>query len=360
MTTTFNRPAQRLASGREVPRGLWRELHRSDPYALPTQSPEWMDSLTAGSGYQDTTRLYAAPHGGAALLPMVRRTYPTGGAAIVQSMPSSWGFGGLIAPDGVTPRLVASILDDLDRSSALRVRIRPNPLQAGAWEEATAGRAGVTAIPARAHVLDLDGGFEQVWTERMSSSTRRSVRRAEKSGVVIETDNTGRLVPVFYELLLRSFDRWAQQQHEPLRLARFRGRHRDPLSKFRVIAQQMGPLCRISVAWMDGRPAAAILVLQDGVNAHYTRGAMDKELASPVRANYLLHSTAIEEACRAGCRNYHMGESGSSQSLSRFKANFGATPVDYAEYWIERVPFHRADRLLRGYVKRAIGFVDAQ
>ena len=360
MTATADRPAQRLASGREISRSLWHELHRADPYALPTQSPEWMDALTHSGGYQDAGRLYTNQRGTHALLPLVRRTYPTGGPAILQSMPSSWGFGGLIAPSGVTPELVSGVLDDLEHSSALRVRIRPNPVHAAAWEEAAAGRAGVTAIPARAHVLDLEGGFEKVWTERMAGSTRTSVRRAEKRGVVVETDDTGRFVPVFYELLLRSFDRWARAQHEPLWLARFRGRHRDPQTKFRVIAERMGPRCRITVAWVEGRPAAAILVLRDGANAHYTRGAMDKELAAPVRANVLLHRIAIEDACRSGCRTYHMGESGSSHTLSRFKAQFGAVPVDYAEYWIERVPVHRADRALRGYVKRAIGFVDAR
>ncbi|WP_301846293.1 GNAT family N-acetyltransferase [Rhodococcus pyridinivorans] len=359
MTTAIERPAQRIATGREIPRSLWHQLHRTDPYAVPTQSAEWIDSLLAFGGYHDASRLYTTGGGRTALLPLVRRSFPTGGATILQSMPSSWGFGGLVAPNGASPRLVTDILDDLERSPALRVRIRPNPLQADVWSAATAGRNNVTVIPARAHVLDLEGGFEKVWAQRITGPTRSAVRRAEKSGIVIESDNTGRLVPVFYELLLRSFDRWARQQHEYLWLARFRGRHRDPQAKFRIIADRLGPRCRISVAWVEGRPAAAILVLQDGANAHYTRGAMDKDLASPVRANFLLHRTAIEEACRAGCRSYHMGESGTSQSLSRFKERFGAVPVDYAEYWIERVPVHRADRALRRQVKRVIGFVDA-
>ena len=120
----------------------------------------------------------------------------------------------------------------------------------------------------------------------------------------------------------------------------------------------MGEGCRVSVAWYQGKPAAAILVLR-GRNAHYTRGAMDPELASPSQANRLLHKVAIEDACRAGCASYHMGESGDSDGLSQFKSRFGAVATPYAEYWVERLPLTRADAALRGAVKRVIGFRDA-
>ncbi|MFB7874109.1 GNAT family N-acetyltransferase [Nocardia sp. NPDC056064] len=297
------------------------------------------------------------PDGRRALLPLVRRTYPTGGSAILQSLPKGWGFGGLIAPDGVTAGLVSAVFDDLTATPALRIHFRPNPLDAAAWAEAAAERTGITAVPARAHVLDLDGGFDQVWRDRFKASTRTAVRRAERAGVEVETDTTGRLVPVFHALLQRSFDRWARLQHEPVRLARFRGRHRDPATKFATIAARLGMGCRVSVAWFDAHPVAAVLVLHGGANAHYTRGAMDETRAFPT-ANRLLHTVAIENACRDGCRSYHMGESGVSPGLARFKEYFGAEPYDYCEYWLERVPMYRADRALRDCVKRAIGFHD--
>jgi hypothetical protein len=360
MTTTPTRASRpRVTAGAAVPDSLWRELHEADPCAVPTQAPQWLDCLVAMGGYRDATRLYEMADGRVALLPLVRRTFPTGGPTMLQSMPSAWGYGGLVAPDGVAPDLVSAVLDDLAGTPALRVRIRPNPLHAPAWAEATAGRAGVTAVPARAHIVDLPGGFERVWRNGMDSSTRTTVRRAEKHGVAIDTDTTGRLVPVFYRLLLQSFDRWAQQQHEPVWLARQRGRRRDSIDKFRTIAEQMGARCQASVAWFEGPPAAATLVLRGGTNAHYTRGAMDKPLAARTKANFLLQKVAIEDACRSGCRWYHMGETGTSASLAGFKARFGAQPYDYREYWIERVPVYRADKALRGCVKRMIGFRDA-
>ncbi|GAB2515614.1 GNAT family N-acetyltransferase [Nocardia heshunensis] len=340
-----------------APRELWRRLHEDDREAVPTQAAEWLDCVTSLGGWRDASRLYHLPDGRSAVLPLVRRRMP--GPGILRSLPEAWGFGGLVAPGGVDAELVSAVADDLCTTPAARIYVRPNPLHADAWAGALTDRPGVTAVPMRAHVLDLTGGFEQVWHERFKAATRTDVRKARKSGVRIETDTTGRLVPVFYDLLLRSFDRWAEQQHEPLWLTRWRGRRRDPIDKFAVIAERMGERCRISVAWLDDRPAAAIVVLRGGFNAHYTRGAMDQEVAGRAQVNCLLHATAIEDACAAGCRAYHFGETGGSARLAQFKNRFGAQPREYAGYWIERVPVYRADRLVRTGVKRVIGFRDA-
>jgi lipid II:glycine glycyltransferase (peptidoglycan interpeptide bridge formation enzyme) len=216
----------------------------------------------------------------------------------------------------------------------------------------------VVAIPRIAHVLDLDGGFDHVWTKRFNGKTRNKIRKAEKAGLTIERDRSGELLPVFYDLFLQSVSRWAAKQHEPLWMARWRARRRDPITKFESISKALGDSLRLWIARYHGQPAAAVLVLQ-GANAHYTRGAMNKDLAGPTLANYLLHRVAIEEACEAGCRYYHMGETGSSGSLAQFKTQFGAEAFAYAEYRLERVPISKLDQGLRRIVKRIIGFQDA-
>ena len=152
-------------------------------------------------------------------------------------------------------------------------------------------------------------------------------------------------------------DRWARRQHEPARLAQARFARRDPPAKLRAIAEHLGGSCQVSVARHEGRAVAAILVLL-GRNAHYTRGAMDEELAAGTQANRLLHAVAIRAACEAGCRSYHMGESGESAGLAQFKSRFGAAAHRYDEYVVERLPLTRLDRLARTGVKRVIGFRD--
>jgi hypothetical protein len=289
------------------------------------------------------------------VLPLVRRVGPSR-LATQASLPASWGFGGPLVEGELQAEDAQLVLGDLAASSALRTSLRPNPHSARAW--ASARGRGVVAVPRLAHVLDLDGGFERVWKERFTENARRAVRKAERSGITVECDTTGRLVPVFYRLFERSLERWAGQLHEPLWLARLRAHRRDPQRKLAALARNLGDSARLWVAFADDRPAAAILVLQ-GANAHYTRGAMDRELAAPTRANYLLHRLAIEDACNSGCHAYHMGESGTSSGLARFKEAFGAEPRHYAEYHLERVPITATDRLVRSAVRRAVGFREA-
>jgi hypothetical protein len=183
------------------------------------------------------------------------------------------------------------------------------------------------------------------------------VRKAERSGLVVRRDTTGDLLPRFYALLEQSVERWAEQQHEPLPLARWRMRRRDPLDKFRSIAAAVPDAFRLYLAEHEGEAVAGILIYH-GAGAMYSRGAMDKDKAGPLRANYLLHRVAIEDACDAGCRFYDFGESGASAQLAQFKTRFGAAPAPYHEYVVERLPLTEADRALRGAVKRVIGFRD--
>jgi hypothetical protein len=345
-------PGLRVTS--PAPREAWTELLASDPRALPSQTPAWVDLLCQAAPYDDASRLYELPGGRRLVLPMVRRRLP-GLVAGEASFPAAWGMGGIVAPGGLRPADVEAVFADLTRRHVVRTSLRPNPLDAEIW--AAARPPGVVAIPRLAHVLALDGGFGRVWKDRFKGTVRTAVRRAERSQLTVECDRSGRLVPVLYELFERSLERWALRQHEPRALARWRGHRRDPVRKFAAMTEGLGDSCRIWVAWSDGRPAAAILVLQ-GKNAHYTRGAMDKALASPTKANYLLHRLAIEEACAAGCRSYHMGESGSSASIAQFKTRFGAQPFPYADYHIERLPITALDRRFRGAIKSMLRFRD--
>jgi len=339
-----------------APRDVWRRVMAADPFALVTQSPEWLDTMVAAGRWVDASRLYVTGDGRELVLPLARRS-GAGRWGPQASYGEGWGMGGLLAPGGPVAADAAAVLDDLAVSASVATAIRPNPLLAASWRTAADGRR-IVALPKRAHVLDLDGGADVVFTRRFGGSARRGVRGAERAGIEVVRDTDGSLVPLFYDLLLRSFDRWAERSREPPWLARARGRIRDPLRKFEMMRRQLGDAFRLYVAFVEARPAATILVLV-GANAHYTRGAMDDIVVANRRPNELLHWVAIREACESGCGFYHMGESGTSVSLSRFKEKFGARPVEYAQYRIERLPLTAADRTVRTAVKRVIGFRDA-
>ncbi len=339
-----------------APRAVWSDIVAADPDGLAFQTPEWIDALCAGGAYRDASRMYEFADGQTAVLPMVCSIGLPAALSYQASMPASWGMGGLAVRGKLETKHVTAVLADLVRSPALRTSIRINPLHQKTWEAACPPQVWVK--PMLAHVLDLSGGFERVWKERFTGETRTAVRKAERAGLVVELDTSGRLIPAFYQLFELSVARWAGMQNEPLALARWRAHRRDPVQKFQAIARAIGTAFRLWMAWKDGQPAAAILVLL-GKNASYTRGAMDVDLAGPARANQLLHRLAIEDACQAGCRYYHMGETGESSSLAQFKSRFGAAAVPYGEYWIEKLPISRVERGLRGAVKMAIGFKDA-
>jgi lipid II:glycine glycyltransferase (peptidoglycan interpeptide bridge formation enzyme) len=166
------------------------------------------------------------------------------------------------------------------------------------------------------------------------------------------------LLPVFWDLYEKSIQRWSAVQHEPLWLTRWRNLRATPPEMLATVARQFGTNCGIWVAWSSGVPAAAIIVLRSGVHAKYWRGAMDKELATRVRANEFLHRLAIEEACADGCRFYDMGRSRPGSPLAKFKEKFGATQWLGYTLHAERFPVRPVAHWSRDTVKRMIRFRD--
>jgi len=114
--------------------------------------------------------------------------------------------------------------------------------------------------------------------------------------VVVERDTTGARLPDFYRLLEESVKRWAEQSHEPLLLARWRARRRDPLEKFqamlrnRVEARRNAAPGATSFADIDGElenPERGIL-FHDGNNRSM------EQLMSDQAKNALLHNMVVE------------------------------------------------------------------
>ncbi|WP_160311246.1 GNAT family N-acetyltransferase [Streptacidiphilus anmyonensis] len=343
-----------------APRDLWWEFLGRDDLALATQTPTWLDCLCDAYPLEDASRLYRFSSGRRLLVPMVRRRGGLGRLVREESWPG-WGVGGAVVPDGAPdPQQARLVLADLAARPALRVAVRFNPRTPPAesvWE-ATAPD-GFATVERTTYLTDLSAGFDAVWSHGFHPSARQGVRRAERAAVEVTVDRTGGLVPQFQRLHRESVARWAEQQHEPLALARWRQRRDEPPRLLEAVAERFGDGCAVWLASVAGQPAAAIVVLRHGTHAKYWRGAMDRDLAGPVHANQLLHRLALEDACTAGCLVYDMGDARPGSSLARFKENLGARPVASPAYYRERLPLTAADRRLRAAVKRVIGFKDA-
>lgn len=337
-----------------APPDEWREVLAADPWALESQSPDWAKAAVEVGRVSDVSRLYEMADGRRIVVPMLRRKPTSGRLAVDGSNLRGWGVGGLLAPDGPRPGEVRTVLADLARRTSLRQTLWPNPLEPEGWGANVPAGAVVKARVG--HAVDLEGGFEKVWSKRAANSSRRGARHAEKEGVTIECGTGGEFLEEFYGLIHQAVERWARIQHEPIRLATWRRARKDPRAKFEAIARNLGERCRIWVARVDGRPAASMMVLS-GNNAYDYRAAMDEDFMK-YRANDLLLRHSLEQACKDGCRYYYMGDSGQSASLAQFKERFGAKPFAYEEYRFERVPLTPAENAATGAVKRLLKFRD--
>ncbi len=338
-----------------VPRAVWESALLEDPDALPTQQPAWLDAVVAAGRWTDASRLYEAPGrpaDRAAGGPPPASPAPLG---VEASMPTHWGFGGIVADGGVTAADVRLVLDDLAARRIVRQGIRPNPRHGRLYAEARA--RGAVTIARRAHVLDLAGGVDVVW-KGFSDSRRRAVRKAERAGIEVECDATGRLLPEFFELYARSEARWAEQQHEPARLARFRtrvSRHARQVAADRRASRRwlppVGGPSRGSAGGVDHRAVRdqrALHAWRDGQGARRARcGRTTSSCGRPSKPR-----------ARSSAGSFHLGESGGSASLADYKERFGARPFDYPELRLEQLPITRADHAARAVVKRVIGFQD--
>jgi hypothetical protein len=339
-----------------VPRALWESLIELDADAVVSQSPAWRDALCASGGYRDVSRLYEFPSGRNVILPLARRRRTPRRLATAASWPGAWGVGGPISQDGrIDGAEAAAVLADAARWGGLGVAIQLRYNADRSWLS-EAGRFQVEDHGFL--VLDLAGGFGHVWEHRFRGTARTAIRKAERSGIDVEVDRSGRLLPEFGDLYDKSIQRWAGMQHEPLRLTRWRTMRETSPRILASAARSFGQDCTVWVARSGGAPVAAIIVLRAGAYAKYWRGAMDKERAGPLRANELLHRLAIEDACREGYRFYDMGFARPGSHLAEFKKKLGATLHTAHTLRRERLPVHAVDRRSRDMVKRVIGFRD--
>lgn len=334
-----------------APRDVWHAVLRSDPGATALQTPAYFDAVLAATGGTDDSRLYHLEDGRRLVLPLVRqRAFP--GIRLNAAFPGGYGHGGMLATGGLLARDVRAVVEDL-RGQALTTRLDGAHHTAAQW---AAGRMpGVVAVPRRVEVLDLAPGFDELRARQFSRDIRYHLRKAERAGVEVELDTTGRLVPVFHQIYRAWVDRWAPKSGLPPVVARRVALRQEPLKKFETVASLLEQDCRVLVAWHRGQPVAAAISLVHGQHAIGWRSYSIKELAAPVSANILTQVTCVADACRSGCRYFDLGQSGGVTTLQQYKNSFGATPHWVVDLRIEPPTVTR----LRSAKERAQGAVVA-
>ncbi|WP_170856927.1 GNAT family N-acetyltransferase [Geodermatophilus africanus] len=335
-----------------APRSAWREVLDADPFALPTQTPEWTDWLCRTRRHTDASRLYEFPHGRRMVLPLLSRTW-AGVRVAEESMPHGMGNGGVLVPGGKPSSAEAeAVLADLARRPLVRVSLSPNPLVAPTW--AAVAPEGALRVPLLGHVLDLEGGFERVWSIRFHKVARKNIRSGQKHGLEIRTDVDDRAVADFTELNRRSVDRWAQQRQQPRWLARLVEQRRDRAHQLASAVRLLRPMLRVWTAHLEGEPVAVNVFLTSGEHVVSWMSAIDKDRAQRTNAGALLKSLAIEDACRGDARWFHFGDSDPGSGVAKFKEWLGAAPLSYEVLRFERLPVTAADQGLHAAAGRVL------
>jgi CelD/BcsL family acetyltransferase involved in cellulose biosynthesis len=335
-----------------APRELWSAALASDGNANVHQSPAWIDAICATGGYRDASRLYETEDGRTLVLPMVQRVGPLGALPVRESLPAPWGTGGLVASGGdLRPADVAAVWRDVRAQPGMRVRIRPEHAAVDAWHAAERPR-GVRVEQQVKAVVDLRGGFDQVW-RRFKGSARTAIRKAERADLQVESGCTPDLAREYHRLYLQWNEDRARERGLPVPVMVRRAERAEPLQKFLSVSRHLGPACRFWLVRHEGRAVAAAITLVHGDHATYWRSFSDKTAAGPLSANNLLQKHLIEYACQAGCADYNMGWSG-TPSLLDYKRSYGAVPLDFPVFTYEPVKLPDIRGAVRATARRAV------
>lgn len=161
------------------------------------------------------------------------------------------------------------------------------------------------------------------------SETRRAVRKAQRSGVVVEIVQTPEAMREFYNLLCQTRQRLGVPPQPFSFFARIQQR---------VMARNHGS---IVLANWRGRPIAGAVFFHFGKHVLYKFGASDSH-HQELRGSNAVMWAGIEHYRRLGFTTLDFGRtSTANEGLRRFKASWGAEerPLDYYRYRFAKASF---------------------
>jgi FemAB-related protein (PEP-CTERM system-associated) len=218
-------------------------------------------------------------------------------------------YGGICADDGAAGPLFDAAVELARTLRAKHVELRHTTPQPGLLES-------TTKVSMR---LALPSSSDELW-RGFSSDLRRKVRRPQKEGITARIEHADAL-DAFYQV--------------------FRVNMRDlgtPVygkSFFANILAEFPESTWVCTVYQDSRPLAS------GILVGF-RDRLEIPWVSSLRAtnhlytNMLLYWTALKFACDRGYRVFDFGRSTAGGGTYRFKAQWGAQPVQlYWHYWVK-------------------------
>ncbi len=169
--------------------------------------------------------------------------------------------------------------------------------------------------------LRLDRPYEELWESTVDGDVRRSVRKAERSGVEVTEGDVDAFYPHYRDAMYRL------------------GSPQFPRAFFEVLDEALGDVVTILTAQLDGDTIGAALVFERRATTIWLPATRRDRWEH--RPTHALYATAIERACRDGRSAVDFGRSRPGSSVHDFKTQFGGIAHRLTSYvW----PPHRAER----------------
>ena len=282
--------------------GIWDSLVRARPNHSVFHLSAWARVLAETYGHRPFYLKIGVAGADAALVPMMEVQSPVTGRRGV-SLPFA-DFGGLLWID--PPQEVAvyqTLLSVAAERKWKHLEIR------GGSTPATGAACFRTY---HAHELDLSCGLSRL-SRQFTPSTRRSIRKAERSGLTITISRDPRAMLQFYQLHGRT-----RRRH---------GLPPQPFAFFQAISRHLiePGMGAIVLAQRAGMAVAGAVFFHTGCRVIYKFGASDKDHWD-LRPNHGVMWSAIQYLTGIGCQSLHFGRTTNEDAgLIRFKQSWAAS-----------------------------------
>ena len=284
----------------------WDELLRSFSHSSVFQTRVWLDYLSRARGVRAELLGIYAGRELAGCFPLV--TKKMWGARVVGSPIRGWGvphMGPAYAP-GMSPTAVgAAVTSYLSRVgyNYFEMKTLGRTVDLKPWGFRPRSMVNFT--------IDLRDGADKIW-QRFQGRARTSVRKAEKSGVVVRLERGSGFLKWYHRMLKDTFHRNG-------------ARCAESVEQLRVICElsEAADQRLVLSAWVRGVPVAGAVFVHANWEMAYWSGASDARL-NWTCANSAIQWEAIQRACARGLTLYSMGGGQAEGGAGRFKAGFGA------------------------------------
>ncbi len=165
------------------------------------------------------------------------------------------------------------------------------------------------------HIIDLEPGFDELWSGQFEKSKRRQTRKAEREGITVAQTASADEVRGYYRIYRERADEWNLPRAYPESL-------------FVELVQRGGGNVRLFLARAGDELLGGHLNFYFGDTVIAWNGVTTQDSRS-VQASTLLYSSCIRHACDNGYKRYNLGGSLNKDTLIDYKESLGGARYEY-------------------------------